>query len=53
MVGHHEVLVATAGVDWEASCVLCAERADGFHPDVELSGGLGLFFAIGSRRVGR
>ena len=32
VVGHHQVLVATAGVDREASCVVRVERADGFHP---------------------
>ena len=52
MVDNHEVLVAAAGADWEASCVVCVERADGFYPDVELSGGLGMFFTVGSRRVG-
>ena len=31
-VGDHQVLVATAGADWEASCVVCVERADGFYP---------------------
>ena len=50
MVGDHGVLVSAAGADWEASSVVCVERSDGFHPDVELSGGLGMFFAIGSRR---
>ena len=52
MVGDHEVLVSAAGADWEASCVVCVERSDGFHPDVELSGGLGMFLAVGSRRGG-
>ena len=46
------VLVATAGADWEASCVVCVERSDGFYPDVELSGRLGMFFAVRSRRGG-
>ena len=32
MVGHHQVLVAAAGADREASCVVRVERADGFHP---------------------
>ena len=36
VVGHHQVLVAAAGEDWEASCVVCVERADGFYPYVEL-----------------
>ena len=52
VVSDHKLLVAAAGADWEASCVVCVERADGFYPDVELSGGLGRFFAVGSRRGG-
>ena len=32
VVDHHQVLVAAAGADWEASCVVCVERADGFYP---------------------
>ena len=32
VVGDHQVLVATAGVDVEASCVVFVERADGFYP---------------------
>ena len=54
MVGNHEVLVAAVGADWEVSCIVCVERADGFHPDVELSGqgGLGMFLDGGSRRGG-
>ena len=32
VVGVHQVLVAAAGADWEASCVVCVERADGFYP---------------------
>ena len=32
VVGHHQVLVAAAGADGEAACVVCIERADGFHP---------------------
>ena len=50
MVSDHKLLVAAAGADWEASCVVCVERADGFCPDVELSGGLGMLFAADSRR---
>ena len=42
VVSNHEVLVAAAGADWEASCVVYVERADGFYPDVELSGRLGM-----------
>ena len=52
MVSDNELLVAAVGADWEASCVVCVERADGFNPDEELSGGLGRFFTVGSRRVG-
>ena len=54
MVGDHKVLVAAAGADLEASCVVYVEHADGFHPDVELSGrgGLGMFLGGGSRRGG-
>ena len=32
LVGDHQVLVAAAGANWEASCVVCVERADGFYP---------------------
>ena len=32
VVGDHQVLVAAAGADGEASCVVCVERADGFDP---------------------
>ena len=54
MVGDYEVLVATAGLDQEASRVVCVERADGFHSDVDLSGwcGHGMFLDGGSRRGG-
>ena len=54
MVGDHEVLFAAAGADEEASCVVCVECADGFHPDVELSGRgeLGMFLNGGSRHDG-
>ena len=52
VVSDHGVLVAAAGADWEASCVVCVECANGFYPDVELSGGLGMYFAVGSRRGG-
>ena len=50
VVGDHQVLVAAAGANWEVSCVVCLERADGFYPYVELSGGLGMFLCVGSRR---
>ena len=32
VLGNHQVLVAAAGADREASCVVCVERADGFYP---------------------
>ena len=32
VVGDHQVLVAAAGVDWEASFVVYVDRADGFYP---------------------
>ena len=48
VVSDHEVLVAAAGADWEASCVVCVECANGFYPDVELSGGLERIFSVGS-----
>ena len=38
VIGDHEVLVAAAGADQEASCVVGVERADGFGPEVELFG---------------
>ena len=38
VIGDHEVLVAAVGADREASRVVGVERADGFHPDVELFG---------------
>ena len=41
-----------AASHWEASCVVCVERADGFYPYMDLSGGLGMFFDVGSRRGG-
>ena len=49
VVCDHQVLVAAAGADWEASCVVCVERADGFYPYVEFFDGLGTFLAVGSR----
>ena len=52
VVCDHQVLAAAAGADGEASCVVCVERADGFYPYVELFDGLGMFFAVGSRRGG-
>ena len=32
VVCDHQVLVAAAGADGEASCVVCVERDDGFYP---------------------
>ena len=32
VVGKHEIFVAAAGADGEASCVVYLERADGFYP---------------------
>ena len=54
MVGDHEVLVAAAEADWEVSCVVCVERSNRFHPNVELfgRGGLGMFLAGGSKQGG-
>ena len=51
MIGDHEILVATAGADREASRVVCVYRSDKFHPDVELFGwgGRGMFLGGGSR----
>ena len=46
MVGEHQVLVAAAGADGEASCVVCVERSDGFYPKVKLFDGLGMFVAV-------
>ena len=51
MVGDHQVLVAAAGADGEASCVVHVERADGFYPYVKLFDGLGMF-VVAIRRGG-
>ena len=32
VVGHHQILIAAAGADREAVCVVRLERADGFYP---------------------
>ena len=32
VVCYHEVLIAVAGADREAPCVVCVESADGFCP---------------------
>ena len=32
VVGDHQVLVAAAGAEGEAACVVRVERADGFYP---------------------
>ena len=52
VVCDHQILGAATGADWEASCVICVERADGFYPYVEIFDGRGMFFAVGSRRGG-
>ena len=31
VIGHHQVLIAAAGADREAACVVRVERADGFY----------------------
>ena len=31
VVGHHQVLIAAAGADGEAACVVHVERDDGFY----------------------
>ena len=36
VVGNHQVLVAATGADWEVSCVVFVEPADGFYPSVKL-----------------
>ena len=36
MLGDHEVMVAAAGVDWEADCVVGVERADRIEPEVKI-----------------
>ena len=41
MVGEHDVLVAAARADWEASHVVGEEFADGVRPDVQFFGGRG------------
>ena len=46
VVGDHQVLVAGAGADGEASCVVCVERADGFYPKVKLFDGIGMFVVV-------
>ena len=38
VVGDHNVLVAAAGANGEATCVVCVELLDGFHPDVDFVG---------------
>ena len=38
MVSEHEVLVAAAGAEWEAACVVGVESAGGLDPEVELFG---------------
>jgi hypothetical protein len=41
VVGKHDVLVAAARADWEASHVVGEEFADGVRPDVQFFGGRG------------
>ena len=38
MVSDHEVLVAAAGAEWEAACVVGLESAGGLDPEVDLFG---------------
>ena len=38
VVGDHDVLVAAAGANGEATCVVGVELLDGFHPDVDFVG---------------
>ena len=38
MVSNHEVLVAAAGAEWEAACVVGVESAGGIEPEVDLFG---------------
>ena len=38
LIGNHEVLIAAAGADREASRVVGVVRADGFDPEVEIFG---------------
>ena len=32
VIGYHQLLVASAGADGEASYVVCVERSDGLYP---------------------
>ena len=38
MASNNEVLVAAAGAEWEAACVVGVESAGGLEPEVELFG---------------
>ena len=42
VIGHHQVLIAAAGADGEAACVVRVECAGGFYPEVNFSIGLGI-----------
>ena len=36
MVGKHIIVIAAAGLNWEAAHTVCIDFADGFNLDVEL-----------------
>ncbi len=36
VIGNHDVLVSQPGLDWETSCIICVELADGDDMDVDL-----------------
>jgi hypothetical protein len=36
VISNHDVLVSRPGPDWEASCIIHVELADGDNTDVEL-----------------
>ncbi len=38
MVGDHHILVARARLDWETTCVVCVEPAEGVDLDEDLMG---------------
>ena len=40
MASNNEVLVAAAGAEWEAACVVGVESAGGLEPEVELFGNI-------------
>ena len=53
MVSDHELLVAAAGAEWEAACVVGVESAGGIDPEVELFGSVRRerFINVGGWRV--